>query len=414
MEAKKYKYPPETELYSLWRKFCISGSVSTDHRLSGRHAGQLNLISGPDFRGAEFDLDGKRYRGDVEIHRVMSDWFRHGHHLDWRYDNVLLHLVAEGVSSKKLPVTNSKGLDITTLSFQNFPVIKSNMIVPLTCRQSDLEPIDLHRSLKRLSLNRLFERVKLFNRTSMGDGTDQAFYRLLLRIMGRGQNADIFEKMALMLPWQSIQLIKKRYHLDYKGWQEFLLYLGGFNSGHSKLNIPGLSMQPPLSQNMWQFAGQRPKSHPQNRIKGLAGFIHGFNNPSIYQHFVESAALRKPYGDFYKLLNMIFLPDHKELTHLYWGQSLLIEIIGNVVIPALYHDSEVTRSEGYQSYLEDFYFWLPQKITYGCLKGFHSWPEFSPLPKKFYIQQALLWMWRNYCDSEGCHLCPLNRIAESN
>ncbi|MCK4755186.1 MAG: DUF2851 family protein, partial [Calditrichia bacterium] len=83
----------EENLYPVWESFCKSKSWSEDLRLQGLNAGKLNLFEGPDYQGAEFELDGKVYYGDVEIHRYTNEWYHHHHHLDRRYNSVRLHLV---------------------------------------------------------------------------------------------------------------------------------------------------------------------------------------------------------------------------------------------------------------------------------------------------------------------------------
>ncbi len=56
--------------------------------------GQWNRQAGPDFRQAVIAYaDGERCRGDVEIHRLTSGWAAHRHHLDTRYNQVILHVV---------------------------------------------------------------------------------------------------------------------------------------------------------------------------------------------------------------------------------------------------------------------------------------------------------------------------------
>ena len=65
--------------------------------------GRLNLDNGPDILDALIDIDGIRCRGDIEIHLRWEDWFRHGHHEDRRYRQVILHLVwhpLDGISDK--------------------------------------------------------------------------------------------------------------------------------------------------------------------------------------------------------------------------------------------------------------------------------------------------------------------------
>ncbi|HHJ51776.1 MAG TPA: DUF2851 family protein, partial [Caldithrix abyssi] len=86
----------EEELYKKWRQLARSGQgVSCGgHRLRVLSPGRLNETRGPDFVAARFELDGVVYQGDVECHRDVRDWYRHRHHLDEAFANVLLHLVA--------------------------------------------------------------------------------------------------------------------------------------------------------------------------------------------------------------------------------------------------------------------------------------------------------------------------------
>lgn len=50
--------------------------------------------SGPDFSDAMMDFSVDGYcTGAVEIHTRASDWIAHGHHLDERYNSVVLHIV---------------------------------------------------------------------------------------------------------------------------------------------------------------------------------------------------------------------------------------------------------------------------------------------------------------------------------
>lgn len=54
--------------------------------------GNWNMEAGPDFQKAHLRIGQKEYRGDIEIHLKEDGWFLHGHHLDRRYNQVILHL----------------------------------------------------------------------------------------------------------------------------------------------------------------------------------------------------------------------------------------------------------------------------------------------------------------------------------
>lgn len=78
-------------------------------------AGEWNLLGGPDFIGADLEIDGRRVTGDVEIHFRESDWIAHGHQEDEAYDRVVLHLVLfPPPAGKRRPAVTGDGRAIET------------------------------------------------------------------------------------------------------------------------------------------------------------------------------------------------------------------------------------------------------------------------------------------------------------
>ena len=89
---------PEALVQDLWRTQRFEASALTTSKgdtVEVLHPGRLNTDSGPDFSGAVLRIGGTEWRGDVEIHTTSSGWFDHRHHLDARYNAVVLHVALQ-------------------------------------------------------------------------------------------------------------------------------------------------------------------------------------------------------------------------------------------------------------------------------------------------------------------------------
>src|SRR5512145_2902415 len=86
----------EEFLHWLWKNryydvSCLHNNESGEIEVIS--PGEYNTDSGPDFFNTRLEISVTKWAGNTEIHLNSSDWFRHGHHTDHAYDNVILHLV---------------------------------------------------------------------------------------------------------------------------------------------------------------------------------------------------------------------------------------------------------------------------------------------------------------------------------
>lgn len=87
---------PEIALSAAWHAGRFAGPLPV---IDGRtveviHRGIWSHGLGPDFRDALLLFDGRELRtGGVELHLRTRGWVEHRHHLDGRYDDVVLHAV---------------------------------------------------------------------------------------------------------------------------------------------------------------------------------------------------------------------------------------------------------------------------------------------------------------------------------
>ncbi|MFI5251849.1 MAG: DUF2851 family protein [Bacteroidota bacterium] len=113
---------PERFLRQLWKfkYFDTSALKTTDGRtLEIFSTGTVNHDGGPDFINARLRIGGILYRGDIELHKSVKEWNEHEHHLDPKYNSVILHVILHGKDSG-VPHTTQSNRVIPVLILENY------------------------------------------------------------------------------------------------------------------------------------------------------------------------------------------------------------------------------------------------------------------------------------------------------
>lgn len=390
MECKALHITLEEELYPIWEMFCCRQRISKDKRLKGLYAGILNKADGPDFQGAEFQLDGKIYRGDIEIHKQPKDWYAHGHHLDRRYDSVVLHLVWEAANLESEPVLNSKKLPVPTYHIKQivFPAVKRRF--PFENYSNN----EMRSILKQSAIARLSEKARSLAYYCEKLGYDQAIYCMMLRIIGMPNNSNNFQRLADSFPWQQIQLLKHRFSPDLNYWIMLFFTCAGLRSRLPDPDRYGRGIPYPLRSvlpaELWQHTGQRPCNRPEVHLQALATFIHQFNDLSLCNHFDNLFKNRWLYESLFQALQRKLSIKSIQTGKRFWGRMKITEIIGNVLIPFFYYLSHKEGSLGFAAYLEEFFLFLPETCGYAKLDPVMKDRRRIQLDRRFYVNQGLL------------------------
>jgi hypothetical protein len=89
----------EEYLHYIWSNKLVKTNVfksTTKQSIEIVSWGEHNTIeNGPDFKFGSIRINNITWYGHIEIHQKSSDWFKHNHHLDVHYENVILHVVRE-------------------------------------------------------------------------------------------------------------------------------------------------------------------------------------------------------------------------------------------------------------------------------------------------------------------------------
>lgn len=273
--------------------------------------GLHNHDAGPDFFNAKVRIGGVLWVGNVELHRHSSDWFRHRHHEDEAYDNVVLHVV----SHIDKCISTSAGREVPQVEIA-VPDHIHNSYAELLAEEAyppcyrvipHIAPPAVRGWMSALTVERLEEktcRIETLLRQAGGDW-EQAAFATLARNFGFGVNSETFERWALSLP-----LSAAGKHRDNEFQLEALFlgqaglladeavsperrddYFRRLQSEYSFLAHKfGLT---PLPAKSWRFLRMRPQNFPHVRLSQLVRLYHrGAVNLSAIIGAADTAALR--------------------------------------------------------------------------------------------------------------------------
>jgi len=303
----------EEILHRIWDGEYLTRELETSdgRKIEILYHGQRNPDTGPDFKEALIKIDGVPTRGDVEVHTHASDWRTHSHHLDPRYNNVILHAVMwadEGESEtikengQKIPILIlSRYLDESFLSLQQESIAPISQYCPLS--ENDEEKII--KVVERWGEERLRLKAERFRGERRGHSWDQLLYQGVMEALGYSKNQLPFLRLARRLPietlFQAIQDKPEEEALETVQallfgaagllqvgnliGKETVLYLYRLSGIWEKLNSR-LQIQP-LRANEWQFFRLRPLNFPTRRLAGMSYLVVRFAERGIHQKIVE-------------------------------------------------------------------------------------------------------------------------------
>ncbi len=362
----------ESALYDHWLRLAHGQRliVNSGHRLQVLSAGQLNLHEGPDFQHARFILDGLLCQGAVEIHRREGEWYAHGHHLDSRYADVQLHMVAAGSAAGG--VTHGQHeRSIPSMQLPRPAVTRRVRCHPLR-ETGEARWRELAWQRQQLKVRGLLTALAVLP-------AEDVFYVHLMRALGYGGNSDAFEMLARRVPWRQAQALRHR---------------------PSRLRALYREQAQALS---WRRGGLRPAAHPEAGMALMEHWMIRYGLPELYKRLRQILQGRWPRRMLLKVLEALLRPSPAPSVARI-GRGRIIEMLGNVFIPLEY--ARAADSEGYRFYLRELFFGLPQPAVYGVLRRQPAFKPYLPV-RRFYQSQALLQVWRVHCRAGACRACPL-------
>ena len=394
-------------------------TTTTGQRLEIIDTGLANRDAGPDFFNAKIKIDGVVWVGNIEIHTHSSDWFKHGHHQNPVYSNVVLH-VATCIDTE---VYRNNGESIPQMQLtcpehirENFKELANTDQYPPCYRIiPSLSKLTIHSWMSALQMERfeqknahLIERLRFCN-----NHWEDTFFITLARNFGFSINADAFEEWAKHIPLRAID--KHRDNLfqveafffgqagildDIDGDEYYLKLKREYEYLAHKFELN------PMDVTRWRFLRLRPNNFPHVRIAQLANLYH------------------RSYGLLSQLMEKETIKEVRDLlrggTSEYWlnhytfggcspsypktlSDSSLNLIIINTIIPFLYaygiHRGKEKLCTRATTFLEELKPENNHIIRMWCecgLKVAHAGDS-----------QALIQLKKEYCDKKKCLYCRI-------
>lgn len=317
--------------------------------------------AGPDFEMASVAFDQVTLIGSVEIHISSSDWYKHKHHLDQNYNNVILHVVhnhdAEVIQNGRHVPT----LELKTFLPSNWSEVNSNLEIPCLHRIDFSNALLLESMKSKAWYQRVSDKLDLwFENESLTK--ENVLFRCLLAGMGTGINSTSFLLLSKNLYWE-----------DLKGLSSSEIF--NFLRVRS-MQIPDL---------IWHNKGVRPANFPNVRLKEFSELIQSKN--------------------IFELVNLDFdigwnvaQREFKRLNFSkFWSNHLLINALVPFWLKTTLNQSDIW--EKVESKLSQI------KAEKNAIT--EKWCSSEVRNKNAFDSQGLLALYRYYCSEKKCFSCEV-------
>ncbi len=363
--------PPEAHVAGWWRNGELGRVVTLDGReLQMLYPGRPAPGSGPDFRDAVLMTPaGELVRGDVEVHVRRSDWRAHGHHLDSRYERVVLHLFlsghdASGAGPEPAPGAQEVRLDAPPSPAMHAPRAALHgrgggvVAAPLQ-RLLELPRRRLEQALDEAGDRRFLRKAGAMLALMRKGDSEDVLYSSLLEALGYSRNRAPMLRLARGLPLAALRPAAGN-RTDSLSLEALLLGAAGLLPhlrGPHRLTPEGAEraaaladvwtgagLRPVVAAVEWERVGIRPQNAPVRRLAG-AGVILARHWREGLQNALRRLSLEAAPAEIrqaFQAMDENFWAAHLDFHLPAFGAPALVgagragEILVNVLLPHLY------------------------------------------------------------------------------
>ena len=415
--------------------------------------GIWNHNEGPDFMHAEIEVGGKLQIGDVEIHVRSSEWYAHKHHLNSRYNRVILHAVFFN-DDFNLRTRLQNGKRVPTLELLKWVAVgtgdlydntidttTTDGLCRITGKQLNIEI--LKGVFESLGRERFLEKTESMRLLRTRLDFEQLLYEGIMEALGYERNSKAMRELAQHVPFADLD---QKSELEI---QATLFGVAGLLPSQREKPLPAeatddpgivaleeqwrtsayAELPPRMTEARWRFTG-RPLNHPVRRIAAMAQLIQRCQG-SLMMYFLPICE-KVATADTKRALQTIQteLRAHLMLEPTgYWdqhsnfglkstrkialiGKDRAMDIIINKILPVAYIWAVEADSQQLQEAVLRLYSIgsksTGNKIINAVNKQIFTETQpmrvMNPTAK---IEQGFIRLYKNYCADQLCDLCPI-------
>jgi hypothetical protein len=457
-------YEPDFEkidedfVQKLWngQRFFNANLLSIDSReIRVLKPGVWNREAGPDFMHAEIEINGKLHVGDVEIHVKSSEWYAHKHHLNSRYNRVVLHVVffnddfnlrTRLQNGKRIPTLELLKWIDTPIGDLFDETTQAETDATNFCRVTGnrLNIENLKSVFESLGTERFLEKADAVRLLRTRLNFEQILYEGIMEALGYSQNSKPLRELAQRVPFSDFD------HKSEHEIQATLFGVAGLLPSQLDKSLPDNETNDPLivaletlweaserakrpdrmNASQWRFGRIRPLNYPTRRIAAMSQLIYHCQG-SLMMYFLPTCE-RAAIVNTPKLLRTI----RNELLNLlmlepigYWethsnfgkggtnkakliGPDRALDIMVNKILPVAYIWGVESESKKLQDVILGLYSDYTKLQENSIIRqvGKQVFTETQPMRlirPTAKIQQGVMRLYKNYCADQLCDLCPI-------
>ncbi|HSC52785.1 MAG TPA: DUF2851 family protein [Phnomibacter sp.] len=418
----------ERLLHYIWqfRYFNTRSVVTTcGQAVEILHTGEYNTDQGPDFSNARIKLNDTLWAGAVELHVKTSDWHKHGHSGDARYQKLVLHVVWQHDLQElpaNIPVLVLEPLVPAMMLQQYEKWMSSQQSVPCSNLAQEVSTLTWTAWKDRMLAERLHSKIAAIEKhlAQTDQHWEEVFWRMLCRYFGGAVNGESFEQLAISLPVTLLARHKNQIHqlealllgqagLLHKGFTgsyPVMLY-NEYQFLQKKYGLRVINKPP-------SFLRMRPVNFPTIRLAQLAMLIH--RSSHLFSQLKEAESLQTVWELLDAGTNDYWLEHFKpdepsERNSKNIGRQTMHILAINAIIPTLF---AYGKKQGEEAQCIKVLEWL-QQIPAEKNQLIAPFISMQAGLAHAHDSQALLHLRKQYCDARRCLECGVgNALLRKN